>query len=141
MDGLEELTDVVVLAATNRPELVDPALLRPGRFDRQILILPPDNKARLEIFKIHTKNMPLSGGISLKDLAAKTENFSGADIKSLCVEAAMLALRKDINAKKIEKKYFTEALKKVKPTLDAKESKKYRKALSEVREEALSYMG
>jgi len=116
MSGLEELKGVVVIAATNRPDIVDPALLRPGRIDRFVLISPPNAKARLEIFKIHTKDMPLKG-VDLKELADKTEGFSGADIESLCREAAMTALREDIKAKNVEKKHFDEVLKKTTPSL------------------------
>jgi transitional endoplasmic reticulum ATPase len=116
MSGLEELKGVVVIAATNRPDIVDPALLRPGRLDRQVLLPTPDEKTRLEIFKVHTKNMPLKD-VELKDLAKKTEGFSGADIQSLCREAAMDALRDNIKAKEVKKKNFDGALKKITPSL------------------------
>jgi len=116
MSGLEELKGVVVIAATNRPDIVDPALLRPGRIDRLVLIPPPNAKARLEILKIHTKDMPLKG-VDLKELADKTEDFSGADLESLCREAAITALRGDIKAKNVEKKHFDEVLKKMIPSL------------------------
>jgi len=116
MSGLEELKGVVVIAATNRPDIVDPALLRPGRLDRQVLLPTPDEKTRLEIFKVHTKNMPLKD-VELKDLAKKTEGFSGADIQSLCREAAMDALRENIKAKEVKKKNFDGALKKITPSL------------------------
>ncbi|MEM4714137.1 MAG: CDC48 family AAA ATPase [Candidatus Nanoarchaeia archaeon] len=125
MDGLEDMTDVVVLAATNRPELLDPALLRPGRFDRFLLIPPPDEATRLEIFKIHTKNMPLDKDVNLKELAEKTEGYSGADIEALCREAAMFALRDNINAKNVKLEYFEKALTKVKPSLTKKDILRY----------------
>ena len=143
MDGLEELTDVVVLAATNRPELVDPALLRPGRFDRQILILPPDAKARKEIFNIHTKDMPLAKDVSITDLVNKTENFSGADIEGLVREAAMRALRENMGCKEVKKKHFEVALKEVKPSLTKHELEKYEKVMKTVKAGATvpEYMG
>jgi transitional endoplasmic reticulum ATPase len=117
LSGLEEMRGVIVIAATNRPDMIDPALLRPGRFDRQILIPAPDEDARLEIFKVHTKSMPLAKDVSLKDLAKKTEGFSGADIEGLCREAAMNALREDMKAKSVDKKDFEEAFEKVFPSL------------------------
>jgi len=116
LSGIEETKNVVVIAATNRPDMVDPALLRPGRIDRFILIPPPNAKARFEILKIHTRNMPLKG-VDLKEIAEKTEGFSGADLEALCREAAMNALREDIKAKAVEKKHFEEALKKITPSL------------------------
>jgi transitional endoplasmic reticulum ATPase len=98
MDGLEELHGVVVLAATNRIDLIDPALLRAGRFDQILHVPPPDEKARLEIFKIHTKKSPLAENVSLKKLAEETEGCMGSDIEAICREATMLAIRRYINA-------------------------------------------
>ncbi|PIU29670.1 ATPase [Candidatus Woesearchaeota archaeon CG07_land_8_20_14_0_80_44_23] len=117
MDGLEELHDVVVIAATNRPDMVDPALLRPGRFDRIILTGVPDENARLAIFKIHTKGMPLKD-VNIKDLAKKTEGYVGSDIEAVCREAAILSLRADIKAKEVTKKEFSAAVKKVPPSVN-----------------------
>ena len=96
LDGMEEPKDVVVIAATNRPDIIDPALLRPGRLDRVILVPVPDEKARLDIFKIHTRGMNLAEDVSLEELAKKTEGYTGADIEALCREAAMLAVRESI---------------------------------------------
>lgn len=126
MDGLEELRDVTVIAATNRPDIIDPALLRPGRFDRLIYIPPPDKEARKEIFKIHTRKKPLAEDVDLEELAEKTEGYTGADIAAVCNEAVMAAIREYINnggkmdkeelkKLKIHKKHFEEALKNVKP--------------------------
>jgi len=109
IDGLESMEGVVVIGATNRPDIIDQGLLRPGRFDRLVLIHSPDKKARLEIFKIHTKGMPLDKDVNLKDLAAECEKYSGADIEALCREAAMLAIRQDEKAKKVNKKHFDKA--------------------------------
>jgi transitional endoplasmic reticulum ATPase len=96
LDGMEEPKDVIIIAATNRPDIIDPALLRPGRLDRVILVPVPDEKARLDIFKIHTRNMNLAEDVSLEELAKKTEGYTGADIEALCREAAMLAVRESI---------------------------------------------
>jgi transitional endoplasmic reticulum ATPase len=116
MDGLEQMEDVIVIAATNRPDRLDTALLRPGRIDRIVLLGSPDIKAREEIFKVHTKKMPLKN-VNLKELADKTEGYVGADIESVCRESAMLALRENMDAKEITSKHFEEALKKVRPSI------------------------
>ncbi|MGB9631384.1 MAG: AAA family ATPase, partial [Candidatus Methanodesulfokora sp.] len=143
LDGLEELRKVVVIGATNRPDLLDPALLRPGRFDRLIYVPPPDEEARLEIFKIHTRNKPLAEDVDLKKLAKMTENFTGADIEALVNAASMLALKefiekyKDPNEAKahtkelkIEMRHFMDAMQKVKPL--PKEILDHYKELAEV---------
>jgi len=126
MSGLEELKGVVVMAASNRPDIIDPALLRPGRIDRFVLVPAPNEKARLEIFKVHTKNMPLKD-VNLKELAEKTEGFSGADIEALAKEAAMSALRENMKAKEVKEKHFEEALKKITPSLTKEVEQYYRK--------------
>ena len=110
MDGFEPLDRVTVMAATNRPDIIDPALLRPGRFDRLALVPVPDAGARLSIFRINTADMPLHG-VSLDDLVNRTDGFVGADIESLCREAAMTALREDAKADSIEPQHFDAALK------------------------------
>ena len=127
MDGLEALHNVVVVAATNRPDIIDPALLRPGRFDRMVEIGMPDQEARLEILKIHTKNRPLAGDVDLAAISKKTDGYSGADLANVTNEAVMLAIREYVLAGKpqddqeiakyrIDAKHFEEALKKVKPS-------------------------
>ncbi|MEM2915437.1 MAG: AAA family ATPase, partial [Candidatus Bathyarchaeia archaeon] len=115
MDGLEGLKDVVVIAATNRRDLIDPALLRPGRFDKILDVPIPDREARLQIFKVHTKNMPLASDVDLERLADMTDGYVGAEIEALCREAGMEALRENINAEKVEWKHFEKAAKNVKP--------------------------
>jgi transitional endoplasmic reticulum ATPase len=117
IDGLESMEGVIVIGATNRPDIIDQGLLRPGRFDRLILTPAPDKKARLEILRIHTKEMPLEEDVNIEELADACENYSGADLEALCREAAMLAVRKNMNAKKVEKKHFTEAMKSVRGSL------------------------
>ena len=126
MSGIEEMKGVVVIAATNRPDLVDPALLRPGRIDRFVLVPAPDEKERLQILKIHTKNMPLKD-VDLKEIVKKTEGFSGADLEALCREAAMNALRENIKAKEVRMKHFEEALKKITPSLTKEMIEYYQK--------------
>lgn len=115
MDGLEELEDVAIIAATNRPDILDAGLMRPGRFDRHIHVKEPDEEARLAIFNVHTKNMPLAKDVDLKKLAKNTDGYVGADIEAICREAAMLTLRKNLDAEEIPYKYFKEAIDKVKP--------------------------
>jgi transitional endoplasmic reticulum ATPase len=128
MDGLEELRNVVIIAATNRPDIIDSALLRPGRFDRLLFVPPPDLEARRQIFKIHTRKTPLADDVNLDDLARKTDGYTGADIASLANTGVMLALREHISkakdpedAKKrakglrVAKRHFEEALQKIKP--------------------------
>lgn len=115
MDGLEELEDVAIIAATNRPDILDAGLMRPGRFDRHIHVKEPDEEARLAIFNVHTKNMPLAKDVDLKKLAKNTDGYVGADIEAVCREAAMLTLRKNLDAEEIPYKYFKKAIDKVKP--------------------------
>src|SRR3989344_5101258 len=125
IDGLQELNDVIVIGATNRPDILDPALLRPGRFDRIILTPIPDQKSRLKIFHIHTKSIPLSKDVNLEILAEKTPDYVGSDIEALCREAVILALRKDKETKQITMKNFNEALKKIKPSITEDDAKRY----------------
>ena len=126
MDGIAVLEDVVVIGATNRPDILDPAILRPGRFDRLIYVPPPDEKARLEIFKIHTRNMPLAEDVDLEKLAKMTQGYSGADIEAVCREAAMNALRRDIKTEKVTWADFEKALAKVGPSITPDVEKWYR---------------
>ncbi|MFB6206951.1 MAG: AAA family ATPase, partial [Haloglomus sp.] len=98
LDGLEELEDVVVVATTNRPDLIDDALLRPGRLDRHVEVAEPDETARREIFGIHTRDRPLADDVDLDELADRTEGWAGADIEAVCREAAQLAVREYVRA-------------------------------------------
>ncbi len=137
MDGLEELRNVIIIAATNRPDIIDSALLRPGRFDRLLFVPPPDLEARKQIFKIHTRKTPLAEDVNLNELARKTDGYTGADIASLANTGVMLALREHISkakdpedAKKrakglkVAKRHFDEALQKIKP-MSTEELKMY----------------
>jgi cell division protease FtsH len=111
MDGFEAGTNVIVLGATNRPEILDPALLRPGRFDRRIAVNPPDRKGRVEILKIHTRGVPLGDDIDLERIAASIPGSTGADIALLVNEAALFAARRD--HPKVEQRDFTDAIEKI----------------------------
>jgi len=133
IDGLEDMHDVVIIGSTNRPDIIDASLLRPGRFDRIVLVKAPDPKSRLDIFKVHTKDMPLAKEVSLKDLADRTEGYAGADIEGVCKEAAIFALREDIKAKEVKARHFTEALKKVRPSITAEVEKVYEDLLDHFR--------
>ncbi len=117
MDGIMTLEDVVIIAATNRPDIVDPAVLRPGRFDRLIYVPEPNENARYEIFKLYTKDMPLSKDVDLKGLAAATKMYSGADIDALCREAAMNALRRDVKSSEVGADNFQKATEKIGPSI------------------------
>ncbi|ACS89587.1 CDC48 family AAA ATPase [Thermococcus sibiricus] len=146
MDGIEENSGVVVIAATNRPDILDPALLRPGRFDRIILVPAPDVKARLEIFKVHTRNVPLAKDVNLEELAKRTEGYTGADIEAVVREAAFNTMRRaisegiikpgtrasDIRERvKVTMRDFEEAMKKVGPSV-SEETMEYYKRIEEM---------
>ncbi|MGA7043940.1 MAG: CDC48 family AAA ATPase [Nitrososphaeraceae archaeon] len=128
LDGLEILTNVIVIAATNRPDIIDPALLRPGRFDRLLYVPPPDRDSRVQIIKIHTKKKPLADDIDIEELANHTDGYTGADIASLMSAAVMLALRDHISKYKdpkeadnhaqelkVNMRHLEEAMKKIRP--------------------------
>jgi transitional endoplasmic reticulum ATPase len=117
IDGLESMEGVVVIGATNRPDIIDSSLLRPGRFDRLIMTPAPDLDSRLDIFKIHTRNMPLTSDVSLDDLSRQTEGFSGADIEALCREAAMTALREDLKITEVTSSHFSKAMEGIRASL------------------------
>lgn len=134
MDGIVTLEDIVVIAATNRPDIVDPAVLRPGRFDRLIYVPQPDEKSRFEIFKIYTKNMPLTKDVDVAHLATVTKNYSGADIEALCREAAMYALRIDVKAKEVTMTDFQEAMKRIGPTITPDMEKWYKSFVQQIRQ-------
>ncbi|HTZ41888.1 MAG TPA: CDC48 family AAA ATPase [Candidatus Omnitrophota bacterium] len=117
MDGLENLNNVIVVGATNRPDMLDSALLRPGRFDKILLVDAPDEKARLNILKIHTKDMPIAKNVELSEIANNAIGYTGADLEALAREAAMLALRESPDAKEVKKKHFDDAFTKVRPSV------------------------
>jgi len=134
MDGIVTLQDIVVVAATNRPDMVDSAVLRPGRFDRLIYVAEPDEQSRLKIFKLYTKSMPLNEDVDLKQLALATKYYSGADIESLCREAAMHTLRRDVEAQKVTMKDFQDAIKEVGPSVTPEMEKWYKSFMRQIRQ-------
>ncbi len=125
MDGIEALQNVVVIAATNRPDILDPAVMRPGRFDRLIDVPAPDSQALMQIFKIHARDMPLSKDVDLQDIAEKARGYSGADVEALCREAAMTALRDSIDAKEVTRRDFDKAMETIKPSINEKMEEYY----------------
>jgi len=117
MDGITTLEDVVVIAASNRPDIIDRAVLRPGRFDRLIYVPEPDEQARLKMFKIYTRDMPLAEDVDLEAHAKTTKSYSGADIKALCREAGLNALRKSITSELVTLADFKAATNQIGPTI------------------------
>ena len=131
MDGIEGLENVTVMAATNRPDMMDPALLRPGRFDKMILIGKPDLESRLRILEVHTKDMPLIN-VDLIDIAELTDGYVGADLQAVCREAGMAAFHENPNAKYVDRKHFMSALDIIKPSVDPKIMDEYYAMASEM---------
>lgn len=125
IDGMEGMEGVVVIAATNRPDIIDPGLLRAGRFDRLIKVSAPDEQARLSILKVHTEKMPLGKDVDLQEIAKLTKGYVGADIESLCREAAIMALREDRKARVVNKNHFEEALRSVRSSVTEEVIKYY----------------
>jgi len=134
IDGVSDLSDVVVIAATNRPDMIDPALLRPGRLEKVIYVPPPDEAGRLEILRIHTRNVPLAEDVDLAELARRTEGYTGADLAALVREAAMHALRESISARHVTMRHFEQALRKVKPSVTDQMLEYYRRWLETARQ-------
>ena len=131
LDGVETLKDVVMVAATNRPDMIDKALLRPGRIDRIIYVPLPDRDAREEIFKIHVSQTPLGADVAIAALVEKTEMFSGAEIAALCREAALMALQENIESKEVLRRHFDKAFMAVKPRTSRELIELYRKYQNE----------
>ena len=116
----------ILLHNTNRPDMLDPALLRPGRFDRMILVSVPDEKSRLEIFNINTKDMPIATDVDLAKLAKETKLYTGADIENVCREAGILALRENIKSREVTMKHFEDALKKTRSSVTEEDLEAYK---------------
>jgi transitional endoplasmic reticulum ATPase len=135
IDGVSELKDVVLIGATNRPDLIDAALLRPGRFEKLIYVPMPDAGARGEIFKVHTKGVKLAKDVKLDRLVAQTEGYSGADIEALVRKAGIQAIRDVIGKKTKEGEvtgaHFEAALKVVKPSTSGEDISKFWKKSKE----------
>ena len=136
MDGLEELQGVVVMGATNQPNLIDQALLRPGRFDELIYVPVPDNEGRRTILRIHTEKMPLGGDVDLGALAERTEGYTGADLEDLVRRAGLLALRKDMNADRVPMELFERALIDTRASVTKEMDERYRKMAESLKRES-----
>jgi transitional endoplasmic reticulum ATPase len=117
MDGLEEMGEVMVIGATNRPDMIDPALLRSGRFDRLVMAGEPDTEGREQILRIHSRDMPLAPDVSLRELAEVTDGFVGSDLETIAREAAIEALREDDEATEVGMRHFRTAMDGVRPTI------------------------
>ncbi|MCK4937269.1 MAG: CDC48 family AAA ATPase [Methanosarcinales archaeon] len=145
LDGLEVLKDVVVVAATNRPELIDPALIRSGRFDRAVFIGPPTRNGREEVLKIHTRLIPMSEDVDLGEIADATEGYVGADLEAICREAVLMAMRSDFNTESVRMEHFRTALKKVRPAITEYIKEYYQQLETQfkggVKKEQKSYIG
>jgi transitional endoplasmic reticulum ATPase len=133
MDGLEELRAVVVIGATNRPDIIDPARLRPGRFDELILVPVPDAGARREIFKVHTAKMSLAEDVDIEKLVSLTDQYTGADIAAVCKKVGRNALLEDLHAKNVEQKHFLQAIEETGPSVTPDTMKYYRSIKGELR--------
>ncbi|GAA5806195.1 hypothetical protein HPULCUR_011726 [Helicostylum pulchrum] len=127
MDGVESAESVLVVGATNRPDMLDAALMRPGRFDQAVYVPPPDEHSRCEILKIHTKHMPLSPDVDLMDIASRTNYYTGADLQNICRESAMEALRSNKLASDVTMANFNKSLATIPPSLNAESIKEYSK--------------
>ena len=132
MDGIESMNKVMIMAATNRPDMIDPALLRPGRIDRMVLVGKPDQDARRSILKVHTAKMPLKD-VDLDAIARATDGYVGADIAALCREAGLTAYRRDNAAQSVTEKDFKDALSQVRPSVDETTFEKYEALSKEMR--------
>ena len=137
IDGLEELQGVVVIGATNRPGLLDPALLRPGRFDELIYVPVPNREGRLHILRIHTASVPLSADVDLESLAGRTEGYSGADLADLVRRAGLQALREDLEAKEVPMRFFEQALKETRASVTREMEQEYRNMAAMLKQESL----
>jgi transitional endoplasmic reticulum ATPase len=138
MDGLEELQSVVVIGATNRPNLIDPALLRPGRFDELIYVTVPDVGGRRRILSIHTEAMPLGEDVDLDHLAARTERFTGADLEDLVRRAGLFALRGSLKAEQVSAANFEQALAETRASVTPEMEHEYEQMAARLKQEALS---
>ena len=132
MDGVESMPNVTVMAATNRPDMIDPALLRPGRFDKMVLVGRPDLDARRHILEVHTRKMPLNG-VDLDAIARETDGYVGADLAAVCREAGLTAYRENKNAEEVCMRHFEAALEKIGPSVDEASMETYEKLSKDIR--------
>jgi transitional endoplasmic reticulum ATPase len=137
IDGMEELRGVVVVGATNRPDMIDPALLRPGRFDEIVYVPIPDRQARLDIFRSHTAHMALDQDVDLNKLVDITERLTGADIAGVCMKAGLYALRENLEAQRVTMEHFFRAVKEATPSVTPEMEREYEKLARQVKQEAV----
>jgi transitional endoplasmic reticulum ATPase len=136
MDGLEEMRGLVVIAATNRPALLDPALLRPGRFDDLVYVPVPTYEGRLHILGIHTRNMPVGDDVDLADLARRTEGYTGADLEDIVRRAGLQALREDLDIERVSMRFFEEALTETRASVTPELEREYRELARSLKQES-----
>lgn len=135
MDGLEEMQGIVVIGATNRPTLLDPALLRPGRFDELVYVPVPETEGRLRILQIHARNMPLAEDVDLESIAERTVRFTGADLENLVRRAGLLAIREDMQMETIPMRFFESALAQTHPSVTPQVEREYKRILEQLKSE------
>lgn len=133
MDGVESMKNVTVMAATNRPDMIDPALLRPGRFDRMVLVGKPNEESRRNILSVHTRGMPLGDDVDLAVVASMTDGYVGADLAALCREAGLTAYREDRDAEKVMMRHFLSSMERVAPSVDASTFEAYERLGRDIR--------
>ena len=135
MDGLEELQSVVVIGATNRPNLLDPALLRPGRFDELVYVPVPDQAGRLHILRIQTRDMPLAADVDLEEVARRTQGYTGADLGDVIRRAGLLALRQDLGTATVGRAQFEQALKETRASVTVEMEREYEELRSRLKQQ------
>jgi transitional endoplasmic reticulum ATPase len=138
MDGLEELQSVVVIGATNRPNLIDPALLRPGRFDELVYVSVPDEPGRRRILGIHVSEMPLDADVDLDSLARRTDRFTGADLEDLARRAGLNALRDSLDSKAVTMAHFDKALEETRASVTPEMEREYEQMAARLKQDALA---
>jgi transitional endoplasmic reticulum ATPase len=138
MDGLEELQSVVVIGATNRPTLIDPALLRPGRFDELVYVSVPDEAGRQRILEVHTEKMPLAGDVDLASIAARTDRFTGADLEDLVRRAGLSALRESLGNETVSMAHFEMALADTRPSVTPEMEREYEQIAAHIKQDAMA---
>src|SRR5699024_4111388 len=133
MDGLEELQSIVVIGATNRPTLIDPALLRPGRFDELVYVAVPNDEGRRTILRIHARSMPMAADVDLDALADRTQGYTGADLENLVRTAGLQALREDLESRTVTMRHFEEALSQTRASVTPEMEEEYERMRDELK--------
>jgi transitional endoplasmic reticulum ATPase len=136
MDGLEELRGVVVIAASNRPALLDPALLRPGRFDDLIYVPVPEQEGRHHILRIHTRDMPLGDDVDLEAIAQRTDGYTGADLEDIVRRAGLQALREQLDIENVPMRFFEDAMKETRASVTPEMDREYRELVKTLKQQS-----